>query len=188
MIENIKNKKILILIMVMIIICLLFIIVFLNLKYKIYKFDSLNNGNTSINYYYEYFKKNEENFKKLSNYLIENKIIEINKNKENLSCSDKQITNKKNIYFCSENDIKVDNSIVDFLNNSIIKEIYITNDNNYYIFIIYSSSIKGIVYEYCIDDCQLEDRIKTERKGKTLKYMIDIKIDDNWKFSYNEDL
>ncbi len=187
MTENTKNKNY-ILIFIMIIIFLIFIVLYLAFKYKTYKFNSLNNGNTSINYYYEYFKKNEESFKKLSNYLIENKIIEINKNEENLSCGDKQITNKKNIYFCSENDIKVDNSIVDFLNNSIIKEIYITNDNNYYIFIIYSSSIKGIVYEYCIEDCQLEDRIEAERRGENLRYMIDIKIDDNWKFSYNEDL
>ena len=81
MTENTKNKNY-ILIFIMIIIFLIFIVLYLAFKYKTYKFNSLNNGNTSINYYYEYFKKNEESFKKLSNYLIENKIIEINKNEE----------------------------------------------------------------------------------------------------------
>lgn len=191
MIENVRNRKytIIFTIVFIIIIFLLLVIMFLIFEYKMYKYNSLNNGTTSINYYYKYFKENEKKFNNLANYMIENKITAINKNEEYLMCSDQTLKNVKDISFCSDDEIDIiDDSITSFLSDGIIEKIYITGDNNYYVFIIYSSGTKGITYKYCIEDCHNEDQIKTEKKAEMLRYMIDIKIDDHWSFAYHESL
>ena len=137
------------------------------------------------NYYYKYYIDNKESFTSLINFALENEIAYAGK-EECIVCIDYKQEKINNVYFYTNKKIDKNNinSQTNFIKNSILKELYLTSSQNYYILLLETSNKKTVFLEYCKSDCNYTDEAKEEKKGKKVKYDIRKKIDENWSLVY----